>query len=116
VSVLIGTYWSLVFGGSYGAYIARCKRGGYAGGPRRAAFWRSLGFPNLVRARAAKARFRLERLKREEWALARSVNPYALPEDAHLWASVAREQGLTVRKDLEFDTPPLQLNKRRRGF
>jgi hypothetical protein len=101
--------------GSYAAYIARCKRGGYAGGPKRAAFWRELGFPNLVRAGAAKARYRLARLKREEWALARSVNPYALPEDAHLWASVARKKGKTVRKDLESDTP-FKLEKRPRGF
>jgi hypothetical protein len=85
-------------------------------GRKRAKFWRSQGFPNLVRARAAKARYRLERLKREEWALARSVNPFALPEDAHLWASVAREQGLTARKDLAFDAPPFKLNKRPRGF
>jgi hypothetical protein len=28
----------------------------------------------------------------EELALARSANPFALPEDAHLWASVAREK------------------------
>jgi hypothetical protein len=54
------------FGGSYAAFIARCKRGGYAGGPKRAAFWRALGFPNLVRARAALAnKVRLRRL--EEW-------------------------------------------------
>jgi len=53
-------------GGSYAAFIARCKRGGYAGGPKRAAFWRQLGFPNLVRARAAKAEKRRLRLL-EEW-------------------------------------------------
>jgi hypothetical protein len=69
------------FVGSYPAFIARCKRGGYAGGPKRAAFWRALGFPNLALARAAKARYRLRRLKQEELALARSVNPFALPED-----------------------------------
>ena len=80
--------WSL--GGSYAAFIARCKRGGYAGGPKRAAFWRALGFPNLVRARAAKARKREERLKRETLELARRANPFALPEDSELWASVAK--------------------------
>jgi hypothetical protein len=74
-----------------------------------------LGWPNLVRAREAKARYRLERLKPEEWALARTANPFALPQDAHLWASVAREQGLTVRKDLASDTLD-KLNKRPRGF
>ena len=78
------------FGGSYAAFIARCKRGGYAGGPKRAAFWRALGFPNLVRARAAKARNREERLKRETLELARRANPFALSEDAELWASVAK--------------------------
>lgn len=79
-------------------------------------FWAALGWPNLVRARAAKARKRLERLKREEWALARMVNPLALPHDAHHWAIVARQQGITVRKDLELPPVPLGLNKRPRGF
>jgi len=45
-------------------------RGVTAGAPKRAAFWRSLGFPNLVLARAAKANKRrlrlLEQGKREE--------------------------------------------------
>jgi hypothetical protein len=50
-------------GSSYSAFVARCKRGRYAGGPKRAAFWRALGFPNLVRARAAKARKRESGLK-----------------------------------------------------
>jgi hypothetical protein len=69
------------FGGSYAAFIARCKRGGYAGGPKRAAFWRQLGFPNLVRARAAKAEKRRLRLL-EEWKrdeLRRT--PFALLDD-----------------------------------
>lgn len=103
------------FNSSEAGYLARCRLGGLHGGPRRAAFWRELGWPNLVLARAAKARKRQERLKREEWAMARTVNPYALPEDAHHWASVAREQGVTVRKDLELDTP-YKLTKRPRGF
>jgi len=60
------------------------------GGLHRAAFWRELGFPNLVLARAAKARKREERLKRETLELARRANPFALPEGAELWASVAR--------------------------
>ena len=60
-------------------------------GRRRAAFWRKLGFPNLVLARAAKARKREERLERETLEEARRVNPFAMPEDAELWASVARE-------------------------
>jgi hypothetical protein len=91
--------------------LSRCRQGGLA----RNRFWAALGWPNLVLARAAKARKRQERLKREEWALARAVNPYALAEDAHHWATIAREQGLTARKSLEFDTP-YKLNKRPRGF
>ena len=50
--------------------MARCRLGGLKGGPKRAAFWRALGFPNLVRARAGlanKVRQRqLEERKREE--------------------------------------------------
>jgi hypothetical protein len=102
------------FGGSYAAFIARCKRGGYAGGPKRAAFWRELGFPNLVLARAAKARYRLERLKREEFALARSVNPFALPEDAHLWASVAKEK--VQPRGYGADSAALQRKKTPKGY
>ena len=69
------------FGGSYAAFIARCKRGGYAGGPKRAAFWRALGFPNLVRARAALAnKVRLRRL--EEWKREElKRTPFALLHD-----------------------------------
>ena len=44
----------------------------------------------MVRARAAKARKREERIKRETLELARRVNPFALPGDEELWASVAR--------------------------
>ena len=63
------------------AYIARCKLGGYKGGPKRAAYWRALGFPNLERARIARWEPRrlekLEEWKREE--LRRT--PYALLDD-----------------------------------
>lgn len=90
------------FGGSYGAYVARCKRGGYAGGPRRAAFWRSLGFPNLVRARAAKARKREARLRKEILEKARRITPFAMPEDVPQWAEVL---GIPYRR-----------NQRPRGF
>jgi hypothetical protein len=38
--------------------VRRTVLGGYKGGPKRAAFWRAPGFPNLVLARAAKARNR----------------------------------------------------------
>jgi len=60
----------MAFGGSDAAYLARCRLGGLKGGPKRAALWRALGFPNLVRARAALAnkvrQQRLEEWKREE--------------------------------------------------
>jgi len=56
----------MAFGGSHAAYLARCRLGGLKGGPKRAAFWRSLGFPNLVLARAAKANKRRQRLL-EQW-------------------------------------------------
>ena len=56
----------MAFGGSYSAYLARCRLGGLKGGPKRAAFWRALGFSNLVLARAAKAEKRRQR-KLEEW-------------------------------------------------
>lgn len=69
------------FGGSYGAFIARCKRGGYAGGPKRAAFWRQLGFPNLVLARAAKAKKREQRLAVERKREALKRNPFAMLDD-----------------------------------
>ena len=51
------------------------------GGLHRAAFWRALGFPNLVLARAAKTKKRRQR-KLEEWKreeLRRT--PYALLDD-----------------------------------
>ena len=48
---------------------------------KRAAFWRSLGFPNLVLARAARARQREERLKRARFERARALNPFAIPDD-----------------------------------
>ena len=56
----------MAFGGSHAAYLARCRLGGLKGGPKRAAFWRALGFSNLVLARAAKAEKRRLRLL-EEW-------------------------------------------------
>src|SRR5215472_13948330 len=56
----------MAVGGSHAAYLAWCRLGGLKGGPKRAAFWRALGFPNLVRAPAALAnKVRLRRL--EEW-------------------------------------------------
>lgn len=39
-------------------------------GQRRAAFWRALGFPNLVRARARAAELRAQRVAKEQQAAA----------------------------------------------
>jgi hypothetical protein len=50
-------------------------------GRRRAAFWRTLRFPNLVLSRAAKVRKREERLKRERLERARALNPFAIQGD-----------------------------------
>ena len=48
-------------------FIARCKLGGYKGGPKRAAYWRTLGFPNLALAREARwGGHKLEQWKQEE--------------------------------------------------
>lgn len=73
--------YGMAFGGSHKAYIARCKLGGYKGGPKRAAYWRTLGFPNLALAREARwgkpGTRRLEEWKRKE--LERT--PYALLDD-----------------------------------
>jgi hypothetical protein len=52
----------------------RATAQGYA----RARYWRALGWPNLVRARAAKARYRLARKQLEE---ARRFSPFADPND-----------------------------------
>jgi hypothetical protein len=60
-------------------------------GRRRAAFRRELGFPNLARARAAKARKREERLKRETFERARALNPFALKDDcAYLVETISK--------------------------
>jgi len=55
-------------------------------GQHRAAFWRKLGFPNLVRARAALAnKVRLRRL--EEWKARRAqAYPVCDPGRAARWA------------------------------
>ena len=84
-------------------YRARCILGGLRGGPRRAAYWRELGFPNLAKGRTVRLRNLRARKQQEELALARIANPLGLPEDAEHWASVAREQlGLPARKNPRF--------------
>ena len=62
------------------------------GGLHRAAYWRALGFPNLVKARAAKARYRRERLQLEE---ARQRSPYA--EEFVKW-EMAEERRRSFRR------------------
>jgi hypothetical protein len=104
----------MLLGADYAAFVAHCKRGGYAGGPKRAAFWRALGFPNLVRARAAKVRKQEERLKRETLEPARRANPFALPEDAELWASVARRNVRALGD--KANSLALQRRKTRSGY
>jgi hypothetical protein len=52
----------------FDSQTGRCARS-RRGGLKRAAYWHTLGFPNLVRARAAKALYRLEREKHAELAL-----------------------------------------------
>jgi hypothetical protein len=52
------------------------------GGLHRAVFWRSLGFPNLVHTRAAKANKRRLRLL-EEWKRRElQRTPFAIPDEA----------------------------------
>ena len=84
------------------------------GGLHRAAFWRAPGFPNLIRARAAKARKREERLKRETLKVARQVNPFALAEDAELWAPVARRNVRASGHNV--DSLPLPRKKTPNGY
>jgi len=56
------------------AYIARCTLAGH----RRADFWRTLGFPNLVLAREA----RWKGHKLEQWKQAeRERTPFAILDD-----------------------------------
>jgi len=71
----------MAFGGSRAAYLARCRLGGYKGGPKRAAFWRVLGFPNLERAPAARTNKRKQR-QLEEWKQQElKRTPFALLDD-----------------------------------
>ena len=69
------------FTNSHDAYIARCKLGGYKGGPKRAAHWRALGFPNLERARIA--RWEPRRLEKvEDWKQQElKRTPFAILDD-----------------------------------
>src|SRR5215470_12711751 len=98
----------MAFGGSHAAYLAWCRLGGLKGGLHRAAFWRALGFPNLVRARAAlanKVRLRrLEEWKREE--LRRT--PFALLDDP--------PEELKPKKAIRLDTPFKLPIRPRRGY
>lgn len=57
-----------------GGHIARCR----VNGRKRAAFWHSLGFPNLVKARRVSARNRRARKLARLFAEAKRRNPFAL--------------------------------------
>ena len=53
---------------------AACKARSRKGGLRRAAFWRALGFPNLVLARAKWKQMREERAQQQKREYAQSRN------------------------------------------
>jgi hypothetical protein len=57
-------------------YLFRCRGAGL----KRAEFWRELGFPNLVRARAAYAKIRAERRRQEA---AKQFSPFALANERY---------------------------------
>jgi hypothetical protein len=60
-----------------GAHLALAARN-RLGGVHRAAFWRSLGFPNLVKAREVSAQNRGARKQARIFEEARLRNPFAL--------------------------------------
>jgi len=59
-----------------GGYLFRCRGAGL----KRAAFWRELGFPNLVRARAAYAKIRAERRRQQ---VAKQFGPFAIANERY---------------------------------
>ena len=66
-------------------------------------FWRQFGFPNLVLARAAKARKRQAQIRQEILEKARRFDPYVTLEESPRWAEIL---GMPY---------PYRLNKPRRG-
>ena len=85
-------------------YLARCRLHGLLGGPKRAAFWRELGFPNLVGAR--KARWKGHVLKATQRA-AEAYSPFAILDDLpgddrkrpdSLAKQIKRERAQTTRR------------------
>jgi hypothetical protein len=73
------------------------------GGLHRAAFWRELGFPNLVLARAAKAKKREQRLRLERVQPAKRFSPFAMMDD------------LSAYDDLSLGHPERRDGRRRRA-
>ena len=67
------------------------------GGLHRAAFWRSLGFSNLVRARAAKAKKREQRLKLERIQAAKRFSPFAMMDDLSSYDDLSLEISAKAR-------------------
>jgi len=101
---------------SLGSALAARNR---LGGLHRAAFWRKLGFPNLVRARAAYAKIRAERHRQEA---VRQFSQFAIAgeryEDLLPPAKPSRPRRKQVYKSrLKFlrsrDEPPAHLMQRR---
>jgi hypothetical protein len=69
-----------------------------AGGSyRRAAFWRELGFPNLERARAAKAKNREQRLKLQRIEAAKRFSPFAMMDDLSSYDGLSLETPAKAR-------------------
>jgi hypothetical protein len=63
---------------SEAGYRARCRLGGLHGGPKRAAFWRGLGWPNLKRATQARWRGHVPKAKA---GAAKEFSPFAMLDD-----------------------------------
>jgi len=85
------------------------------GGLHRAAFWRKLGFPNLVRARAAKARIRAERRRQKA---AKLFSPFAIAgehyEDLLPPAKPARPRRRQFYKSRVLKPKPVKPERRNR--
>jgi len=85
-------------------------------GRKRAAFWRSLGFPNLVRARAAWARMREQRRLHERRREELKRTPFAiLHEPPPELSPVKRPRGSLATKpqDLVSDEAPRTKSSRK---
>jgi hypothetical protein len=66
-------------------------------GRKRAAFWRNLGFPNLVRARAAKAKKREQRLRLARIQAAKRFSPFAIIDELSSYDGLSLEHPSKAR-------------------